>query len=247
MRIGARAFALCKAGNTADEYEDAYWPERPVDRDIGAVRCAVADGATETSFAAPWARLLVRAYCRGHLSPRALPRRLPELRAQWRQAVCARPLPWYAEEKVRAGAFAAVAGLTIWQDHQGIRWSSAALGDCCVFQVRDDELLTTFPVIQLSDFSSRPRLLSSNSEPAAESPRLTTAAGHAAEGDVFFLMTDALAAWFLARHEGGEWPWRRLHCSEAFDGRSFADWIDRLRMEKEIRNDDVTLLTLQLS
>jgi hypothetical protein len=246
MRIRVRAFRLWKAGNSADEYEDACWPERAVDREARAFRCAVADGATETSFAAVWARLLARSYCRGHLSPRALPRHLPALGATWREAACARPLPWYAEEKVRSGAFAALAGLTLWHDARGIHWSAAAAGDCCLFQVRSEGLLTAFPISTSDAFSSRPYLISSNAHPGNLSP-LAAKSGGAAPGDRFFLMSDALASWFLAAHEAGGQPWRELYCSGAFDGGSFDGWIGDLRREKRIRNDDVTLLALAVT
>jgi hypothetical protein len=48
-----RAFALHKDGNRPDEYEDAYAGNPRVGR------FAVADGASESSFAALWAKLLV--------------------------------------------------------------------------------------------------------------------------------------------------------------------------------------------
>ena len=67
MHVVAEAFWLPKAGNTLEEYEDAFWPRKSIDRSTSMFRCAVADGATETSFSAVWAQTLVRAYCRGHL------------------------------------------------------------------------------------------------------------------------------------------------------------------------------------
>ena len=42
-----------KHGNAEDEYEDAFA--------AGSKRFAIADGASESSFAAPWARLLTEA------------------------------------------------------------------------------------------------------------------------------------------------------------------------------------------
>jgi hypothetical protein len=67
MHVVTEAFWLPKAGNTLEEYEDAFWPRKSMDRSLSMFRCAVADGATETSFSRVWAQTLVRAYCRGHL------------------------------------------------------------------------------------------------------------------------------------------------------------------------------------
>jgi hypothetical protein len=208
----------------------------------------VADGATETSFARTWARLLVRAYCRGNISPQGLAHHLPGLQALWRMEALCRPLPWYAEEKVRKGAFSSIAGVTVQQDGAAIRWSAAAIGDSCIFQVRGDELLESFPLSASEAFNNRPQLLSSNAVGAEETTALLrTTTGRARQGDLFLLMSDALAAWFLAASERGETPWQRLFCSEAFGGGSFEDWIGGRRAEREIRNDDVTLLTVHLT
>ena len=56
MITSATAWWAPKSGNTASEYEDAYAvkPE--------ALRFAVADGASETSFARQWAELLVEGF-----------------------------------------------------------------------------------------------------------------------------------------------------------------------------------------
>ena len=64
MELHVQAFWLPKAGNTAEEYEDAF------DYSIAERRFAIADGATETSFSRRWARSLVQAFT---ASPRFLP------------------------------------------------------------------------------------------------------------------------------------------------------------------------------
>jgi hypothetical protein len=120
MRVRARAYWLPKAGNLCEDYEDAHWPEGQIDREVGRFRCAVADGATETSFARLWAQMLVRAWGRGHLGKRHFVTRIPVLQRQWLAEVTASPLPWYAEEKLRSGAFAALVGLYVADVVKGI-------------------------------------------------------------------------------------------------------------------------------
>jgi hypothetical protein len=56
MDLYVRAFWLPKAGNSADEYEDAF------DYSLAERRFAIADGATESSFAKRWARSLVQGF-----------------------------------------------------------------------------------------------------------------------------------------------------------------------------------------
>ena len=101
-------------GNSADEYEDAFWPrEAVVEQETDCFRCAVADGATETSFSALWANMLVRQWGEGTPGLSAFGKALPRLRSLWHREVAAKPLPWYAEEKVRSGAFSSLLGVTL--------------------------------------------------------------------------------------------------------------------------------------
>src|SRR5688500_10782345 len=100
MQISLRTFWLPKKGNTSEEYEDAFWPREAMNVHSDRFRFAVADGATESSFAGSWARLLVRAYCRDQLSERKIRKQLPRLQREWYSGLENAPLPWYAEEKL---------------------------------------------------------------------------------------------------------------------------------------------------
>jgi len=54
------------------------------------------------------------------------------------------------------------------------------------------------------------------------------------------LMTDALAAWFLKRHEAGEKPWKAL--GDLRNNQDFSEFIEKQRTTASMRNDDVTLV-----
>ena len=105
-------------------------PTEPIDTDINIFNCAIADGATETSFADIWARLLTKAYCSDEMARNSLPDALPSLQHLWLEQVGSKPLPWYAAEKVRDGAFSTLLGLSIMQERaDAINWSAMAIGD----------------------------------------------------------------------------------------------------------------------
>jgi len=249
MQVCTRALWLPKAGNTVEEYEDACSPLRSVNRELRAFRCAVADGATEASFSASWARLLIRAYCKGQWGGRRMFRTLARLQTVWRQELDALQLPWYAEEKLRSGAFASLLGFTLVApfEENGGGWMAEAVGDSCLFQVRSDEVITAFPMSRAAEFNSRPHLIgsiASSNEHLLEHVR--KARGGWEPGDIFYLMTDALACWFLNRVEAGDQPWLELTIAGAGGQSSFAAWIDHLREERSIRNDDVTLLQVNV-
>jgi protein phosphatase 2C-like protein len=227
-----------KRGNSPQEYEDAFWPSRAAERRGRIVRCAVADGATEASFSGRWAEMLTRAYARGELADEQLTETLGRLQSLWSKEISGKSLPWYAEEKVRQGAFSSLLGLTLGEDG----WSALAIGDSCLFQVRDDELVTAFPLMHSSQFGSTPLLLSSNPHRNTRlADHLACAGGGALIGDRFLLMTDAVACWFLASAESGERPWRTVPSS-----RSFAPWLERLRTDRAIRNDDTTIVSAEI-
>src|SRR5262249_58048077 len=99
------AFHLPKRGNAAEEYEDA------LAADPATGRFAVADGASESSFAASWARLLVEGFVGTVGKPWQNLDWLDPLRQRWADEVDGLSLPWYAEAKREEGAFATLLGL----------------------------------------------------------------------------------------------------------------------------------------
>jgi Protein phosphatase 2C len=278
MLIRVRTQWLPKAGNSLEEYEDAFWPDRPLDCEACAFRCAVADGATEASFSGMWSRILVRAWCRGQLEAEKIERHLPHLRRAWRTEVGSRPLAWYAEEKVRSGAFSSVLGLHLAHDSpssaaleraepasgslrpeepagyhvagrslveqeprpaRGI-WRAIAVGDTCLFQVRGRRLLRAFPLVSSRSFGSTPHLVCSVEQrgfPVSEHVRVQS--GVWQPGDYFLLMTDALGAWYLRMREQRRAP--RLPGEE-----DFAEWAAGQRQARALRNDDVTLMKVDV-
>jgi hypothetical protein len=260
MRLHVDTFAVPKAGNSDDEYEDASYPlwhnrERSLGR--GVVRVAVADGATEGSFSRQWAEILVRSFCRS----RTLRFDETFARAQrewdlWLEGYCrdrernGKPMLWYEEAKLEQGAFATLLGLQFrskgLKDPDG-HWTAVVLGDSCLFQIRGDQLAAAFPLERSDQFSTSPSLVPSR--PADTSVVIRRAAvmrGKWRAEDAFYLATDALAAWFLGVCEEGGSPWHELRDLGTDHSAPFAAWVQQLRRERRMRNDDVTLLRIDI-
>lgn len=254
MQVHARVFWLPKTGNTAAEYEDAFYPGRAGDYGGTQLRFAVADGASEGMLSGQWAQILVRAYCRAISAsqmPDLLARALPSWR-EWKQhyldqrARQNRPVMWFEEPGLEKGAFSTLLGLTLHDGESAGRWEATALGDSCLFQVRAGELAAAMPIDDAEAFGSRPFLIASN--PARNNgllERVHYAAGEWQPGDRFYLMTDALAHWFVRQVEAGAAPWEPLHA--AADLPQFEDWTAALKTGRLIRNDDITLLCLEVA
>jgi hypothetical protein len=257
MRLFAEALTMPKAGNTNSEYEDAYWPVGPV-LDESCPRFAVADGATETSFSGVWAKQLVEAYGAGAFENPPDSGWLPELQRKWWSLVRDKPLPWYAEEKIESGTFAALVGLTLdceSADSYHGSWHAEAIGDCCLFQLRGGDILAKFPLQSAEDFTNSPILLSVKLGKQSAIDSLVSIRGEWQCGDHFYLMSDAVAAWFFRALERDEAPWEIIrdldndvhHPVSARSGmKSFRDWVETARREGLMRNDDVTLYRIEI-
>ena len=251
MEASVKVFWLPKHGNSAEEYEDASAHSTH--------RFAVADGATESSFAERWAQSLVKGFVNtppDHIRNNKTPLEewLQPLQKEWHTSIPWDRLPWYAEEKARTGAFTAFLGVEItpapsrfriidlFKRRKGTMWHAIAVGDSAFFHVRKDTLSKAFPFEKSEQFNSRPLLISSN--PARNQPvwkGIQQAEGECKADDIFLLMTDALAAWFLKEHEAGRKPWTELLALKTEN--DFNEFVQQLRTKSALRNDDTTLLT----
>jgi hypothetical protein len=252
------AFRLPKNGYTLDECEDAF------DYSVDSQRYAIADGATESSFSDRWAQSLVKTYIVD--PPFGMPPGedamliwLLPLQVEWHSGINWAALPWYCQEKAERGAYAAFVGLefgahgSIWEKIVGrtlqgeeMVWQAFAVGDSCLFQVRDGSLIASFPIQKSDDFTSRPILLASDETNNLSALKdIQSASGGVKPGDRFFLATDALAKWFLSRLEAGEKPWETL--LEQQTEAQFAALVEQLRKTQNLRNDDTTLVIIHFA
>ena len=256
MEVHAEAFWLPKNGSSEAEYEDAFGPptlKSPQGFKAGRLRFAVADGATEASFSKQWAIQIVRGFVQGRLSVPPTEEELKPLQERWQESVRRRPLPWYAEEKAAKGAFCALLGLELFESPGAkgspLAWRAVAVGDSCLFQVEQGQVLKAWPATTSAEFGNTPSLLSSKA--ANNGDGLTAATVLKAEGTcrhetAFYLMTDALSCWFLREHERGNHPWRLITYLGTDTGPAFDSLVDSLRTAGQIKNDDVTLLRIDI-
>lgn len=217
-------------------------------KDLKVFRCAVADGATETSFSGQWARLLCTAYVQNTLDLT----NLADLQKNWFDEVSGKDLPWYAEEKLASGAFATIVGLSLKEERKAINWSVSALGDSCFFHLRDNKVLQSTPLSKWEDFSYSPALLSTRQESnVGVVETLVETKGQALKGDILYLMTDAVSKWFL--HKTAVDGDAIALLEKIADLEEFQTLVDEQRSVKEadgrpmMPNDDVTWTRIRLS
>lgn len=233
-----------KAGNTKDECEDDF----AIKKTRQSLKVFVADGATESSFAKEWASLLsndltnVRSF-----SFNSIKKRLPKLRRDWKEEVSKKPLPWYAEMKLEKGAFSTIVGL--WINCKKSTFNCFAIGDCCIFHLRSDKVLASFPIENEAEFSNNPFLVSTRNDDdeKLEIHFKELKNQKVLKGDYFLIMSDALACWFTNKTASKDKPWNILiGLAEDNSDYKFEEWLNLQRTEKEIKNDDTTLLTIEI-
>jgi hypothetical protein len=125
---------------------------------------------------------------------------------------------------------------------------ASAVGDCCCFQIRKNRLVKAFPVHDSHDFNNQPRLVISKEDGKQFEDNEKVDRGPWRAGDRFLLMTDAIAQWFLSAHEQGSRPCQDIDAVVVHTQphQAFNLWIDKLREQDKIRNDDVTLAVVDL-
>ena len=220
---------LPRAESGPDGGEDAA----RVRSDAWPVRAAVADGATESVYAGLWADLLVDTFVEVGPDPQALPAAVQARQAEWRTAVQERAAeqPWYVQAKAEEGAFAT--GL-VFSVHDDGTWAAASIGDCCLFHLRG-ETVQAWPTDDPEAYTNRPALIPSRGADRIPTPDTTT--GRWAPGDTFLLATDAVAAWLLRAG-----PRSVLEADASFEAT-----VETARADATLRNDDATLLILELT
>jgi hypothetical protein len=258
-------FWVPKRGSSPQEYEDAVWvgPDGDGSGELQAssLTIAIADGASESLLAGRWARRLVEVFGT-HKATRTRPAFVAACRTAvdgWGDEVAeytkereerGSPIQWYEEPGFAKGAHATILAAEFREGRaaRAPTWSASALGDSCLFQVRDELLYASFPMSDATSFTYQPPLLGSRGVDEAVLRRhvkITTQDWE--RGDSFYIMTDALAAWFLRLNESGSRPWEPLRDMDTLDAElDFSDWVEQQRDLNQINNDDTTLVRIDM-
>jgi len=241
-----RAFSLPRPQGSHPDGEDAYGFDELRGRFV------ISDGAGSAFASRAWARTLVRRFID---DPGPMLEPAGTSLSSWHSHAVD---DWRAGLNVKTdrlrraaaiGSAATLLGVHIsysphtdpsGQRHLGpaceTRWHAAAIGDSCLYLVREGRPEVSFPIALGQPFPVAPDLLHTNQviDPVSISGTLTP-------GDTLLLATDALSRW-ASSGPPSIWPWLTVA-----DPGELAAVLGESRSRGDIDDDDLTLLTVTLS
>jgi hypothetical protein len=256
MLFESRSFWHAKSFEFANEYEDAF-----AVGDHGVA--AVADGVSSAIFSRDWAQILTTAVVE---QPPDLTDGdgfrtwLAERRSQWSRAIDFTKLDWMKRQKLQqvGGAYCTLlwAEFYPWQDADDAYGENSparflmrcfAVGDSCLFHIRDGQLVHKFPLEAVEQFAEDPITICSVNRNRDHLLEFQTLEDVCRAGDFVFLTSDALAKWIyqtLEAEEPVDW--------EAFWNMTPEQWnrcvaeLRDLPTGRRMRVDDTTLVMLRM-
>lgn len=234
------AHVLQVAKDAPIEYEDASH----FDSELG--NAAIADGVSNALFSGLWANLLVRSLVETPPSAddlSAFTTWLAPHRETWLKTINFPSLDDREKRKLRqdGGAFCTLCWLqlrpdTSVEDVNRVEFTAHAIGDSCLFLVREGLIQHSFPLAGSGEFDLNPASVCSVNLNRDSSLSIHEYSGACGSDDLLVLCTDAVACWLLRCHEQGtliDW--------NAFFEMTDSDWttrIEELRASFDVNRDD---------
>lgn len=249
------SYSIPKAGNKDEENEDAVFPAVGIGlnghQDLSTF--IVADGATQTSFSALWANYLVQSCSQSNLSEFNFYRALSRAQKDWDKSVQDKNLPWHAIEKVKQGAYAAMTWVEIQHfplhPAYSFTWRALSIGDCCLFIARNKSIFLSLPLQHHTEFNNTPVLIPSRSEKIDSiKGKVQTARGSLVMGDKLILASDAISSWIMRNSQSDQLEFVKMvkEIKNAKNISGFTNWINGLRKRGDLKNDDTSLILIEL-
>lgn len=212
------------------------------------LRIALADGATESIYSGVWAEKIVKKYLStgGDLLNRE---NLEDLQGQFLthayQSIEESPetRQWFLYEKLERGTGATLIALEF-SNSRTI--DILSVGDSCVFwkQNNDSGKIEMFPQLSVQDFGNSPSSICHLSQTWKKLNQSMKQKSFSYTNQLQALIcSDAFACWLIRELENNPSIWDDLFKFQE-EQSNFQEFIRDLRNQKKIRNDDVSVVTI---
>lgn len=217
---------------------------------------AVADGVASGIFNRQWADILTQAVVADPPPSTDLDEFhdwLGDHRKAWSARIGSRDLDYFARMKLQktGGGFTTLLWLELEATEENGEEEPAefqtrvvAVGDCCLFHIRGDEFLRSFPITDVEAFGIDPISIASANLGSDHGLEIEELRDSCREGDLLVLATDETAKWMFIRLQGDE----PIRASELWE-LSAEDWVEQItdfRARGQLRHDDMTLVLLRI-
>ncbi|RFZ90004.1 hypothetical protein D0C36_23540 [Mucilaginibacter conchicola] len=242
MEVSVQGYITCKGAEMFADCADNYAVGTTLNK------FAISDGVSKSFFPKIWSTILVQHYVNHDTSD--VDRFVSECQQAWTSQIdeiISRPeTKWFTrvEYNRKTPALATFVGLQFLIEER--LWIASALGDSFLF----------FIPANYTDFKGDLVSLSSKSEPVIfdNFPDYLASVGSQHKGDpkyvrgaplqngTFYLMTDALADWFLTKGEDA------IHLINVWEGqKDFERFVDLARRDRQLGDDDSAILIIKVS
>lgn len=237
MKIKLTGFITSKMQEPATECADYFGFNHTIHR------FAISDGVGQSFFPALWAEKLVNSFVSGH----KIENFVGEAQSHWRLDLekIIDNSKWYVrnEFKKQSPALGTFIGLQLLPEENN--WVVHVLGDSFLFFLSKDWNNFDNQVIKISSrtepiiFDNYPDYYSSTGNHKGKQATIPIPL----EEGVFYLMTDALAEWFLNGKKDA------VHELDMLDGNyeTFLEFVNKERNSGKLKDDDTTLLIIRLT
>jgi len=247
LRFQSRVLRLAKDVEHPEQDQDAFRA------DPGRGVAVIADGVASGIFSRLWAGILTEAvlFDMPNLDdPEAFARWLTLRREAWAAEINVSRLAWHQKPKLRSGAFSTLLWVCLLPDagsgEPGAgRLRAFAVGDSCLFHVRQGELLRSFPVQRAAELEADPLVIGSVDLNRDQLLKFHSLDESCRSGDLLVLCTDAVAAWALGLYESGQTPAWQAYWDMTDE--AWREEVTGLREQQQMRVDDATLALLRVS
>jgi Protein phosphatase 2C len=240
-------FSLNKTESTLQQNEDAVYVS---DQNL---IYAISDGASSSPDAKTWSEMLVTASKDFGTDESKFENLLPGLKIKWetdwRRRKEENPSSdWWMDESHESLNAATLCVLSFSDTSNCLgnkKWTSLIVGDSCLFQIRENKLINTSPLLHSSEFNNSPELICSN-ERIKDKLVKHKNEGFARKGDIFILATDAVSSWILGNYEKNNLTRLNLMLDQNLDEQQFKKLIMDERLDRSMEDDDSTIVIVRV-
>jgi len=180
------------------------------------MKFAIADGVSQSFYPEVFSHLLVKTFCENQdndiLFTGQLLNWLSPIQDTWQKIVSERisNLPsnlFIIKNKfiLKEPAASTFAAIEFNENRKNLTFRIINIGDSCIYQIRNDELINIFGLKNSSEYNSFPGYLASYS--IHDKSKSNIYHGSAMIGDIFIMVTDEISKWIITHHEKSHDHW----------------------------------------